>query len=376
MDDVISLGVGEPDFDTPRVDRRGRRREPARGPDPLHQQLRDARAAAGAVATTSSARYGVRYDPATRAPRHGRRVGGGRPGPARDVRPGRRGHPPRAVVRGVRPGDRLRRRRRRVTSRPASRTTSRSTRPPSRRPSRRGPRRCSWATRATRPAPSCPTTSHDALADIAVRHDLLVFSDEIYDRLAYGDLPPPGDSARCPGMRERTILHGRLLEGLRDDRLAGRLRARAGRRSSRASSRSTSTGSCRRRRPPRTRRSRRSSRARPTSSGWSAEYDRRRRMLVDGLNAIGLADVRAARRVLRLPADRLDRARPTTSSPSGCCSRSGSRSCPGSAFGPSGEGHVRMCYATSYEQLEEALQPDRAVRGAGADRLTGVTVGP
>jgi aminotransferase len=28
---------------------------------------------------------------------------------------------------------------------------------------------------------------------------------------------------------------------------------------------------------------------------------------------------------------------------------------PGNAFGPSGEGHVRMCYATSYEKLEEAL---------------------
>jgi hypothetical protein len=28
---------------------------------------------------------------------------------------------------------------------------------------------------------------------------------------------------------------------------------------------------------------------------------------------------------------------------------------PGSAFGPSGEGHVRACYATSYEDLEEAL---------------------
>ena len=28
---------------------------------------------------------------------------------------------------------------------------------------------------------------------------------------------------------------------------------------------------------------------------------------------------------------------------------------PGGAFGPSGEGHVRACYATSYEQLEEAL---------------------
>ena len=29
---------------------------------------------------------------------------------------------------------------------------------------------------------------------------------------------------------------------------------------------------------------------------------------------------------------------------------------PGGAFGPSGEGHVRACYATSYRQLEEALR--------------------
>jgi len=28
---------------------------------------------------------------------------------------------------------------------------------------------------------------------------------------------------------------------------------------------------------------------------------------------------------------------------------------PGNAFGPSGEGHVRMCYATAFEKLEEAL---------------------
>ena len=28
---------------------------------------------------------------------------------------------------------------------------------------------------------------------------------------------------------------------------------------------------------------------------------------------------------------------------------------PGGAFGSSGEGHVRACYATAYEQLEEAL---------------------
>ena len=29
---------------------------------------------------------------------------------------------------------------------------------------------------------------------------------------------------------------------------------------------------------------------------------------------------------------------------------------PGNAFGPSGEGHVRMCYATAYDQLEEAVR--------------------
>ena len=29
---------------------------------------------------------------------------------------------------------------------------------------------------------------------------------------------------------------------------------------------------------------------------------------------------------------------------------------PGNAFGPGGDGFVRMCYATAYEQIEEALQ--------------------
>lgn len=29
---------------------------------------------------------------------------------------------------------------------------------------------------------------------------------------------------------------------------------------------------------------------------------------------------------------------------------------PGSAFGPGGEGHVRACYASSYEQIERALE--------------------
>ena len=52
-----------------------------------------------------------------------------------------------------------------------------------------------------------PDDVQDALAEIAVRHDLLVYSDEIYDRLAYGSYRHRAMSALA-GMRDRTILMG------------------------------------------------------------------------------------------------------------------------------------------------------------------------
>jgi len=42
------------------------------------------------------------------------------------------------------------------------------------------------------------------LADFVVRHDLLVVSDEIYEELSYVDRSP--SIASCPGMRDRTVL--------------------------------------------------------------------------------------------------------------------------------------------------------------------------
>ena len=39
---------------------------------------------------------------------------------------------------------------------------------------------------------------------------------------------------------------------------------------------------------------------------------------------------------------------------------------PGVAFGPSGAGHVRVCYATAYEQIVEAM--DRIERFVGRHR--------
>ena len=111
-----------------------------------------------------------------------------------------------------------------------------------------------------------PDEVQDALAEIAVRHDLLVYSDEIYDRLAYGTYRHRAMSA-LPGMRDRTILMGGFskayaMTGWRVGYVAG-----AGRDPRGHASRSTSTGSCRPRRPPRTRRSPRCSRARRTSPG-------------------------------------------------------------------------------------------------------------
>src|SRR3990170_2284270 len=84
------------------------------------------------------------------------------------------------------------------------------------------------------------------------------------------------------------------------------------------------------------------------------EYDRRRRMFVDGLNRIGLPTFEPRGAFYAFP----------NIAGTGLTSAAFSERLlfeqqvavvPGDAFGPSGEGHVRACYATSYEGLEEAL---------------------
>ena len=86
-----------------------------------------------------------------------------------------------------------------------------------------------------------------------------------------------------------------------------------------------------------------------------AEYDRRRRLIVDGLNKLGLTtfephgafyafpNIRASGMNDEIFAETLIREERVAV-------------VPGNAFGPGGEGFVRCCYATAYEQIEEALQ--------------------
>lgn len=86
-----------------------------------------------------------------------------------------------------------------------------------------------------------------------------------------------------------------------------------------------------------------------------AEYNRRRRLLVDGLNKLGLKTFEPLGAFYAFP----------NISASGMddetfCQRLLEEEhvavVPGNSFGPGGQGFVRACYATAYEKIEEALQ--------------------
>jgi aminotransferase len=196
-----------------------------------------------------------------------------------------------------------------------------------------------------------------ALAEIAVKHDLLVVSDEIYDRLVYGGhrhIP----IASLPGMRDRTVLMGGfskayamtgwrvgyvcapkdLLEGIVKVHQYEIMSAPTTAQDAAVVALATAEADVQR---------------------MTAEYDRRRRMFVDGLNAMGLPTVEPLGAFYAFPSIK----------PTGLTSEQFSERLlfehkvaviPGSAFGPSGEGHVRATLAASYEDLQEALTRIRA----------------
>jgi aminotransferase len=198
-----------------------------------------------------------------------------------------------------------------------------------------------------------PPDVQDELSAIAERHDLLVYSDEIYDRLAYGTYTHRAFSS-LPGMQERTILMGGfskayamtgwrvgwlcapapILEGIVKVHQYGIMSAPTTAQD--AALIALRDGE-------------------PAVEAMVAEYDTRRRLLVDGLNAVGLEtfEPRGAFYAFpRISSTGLDSETFTER----LLAEERVAVVPGGAFGPSGEGHVRMCYATSYEQLEEALR--------------------
>jgi aminotransferase len=86
-----------------------------------------------------------------------------------------------------------------------------------------------------------------------------------------------------------------------------------------------------------------------------AEYDRRRRVIVDGLNRIGLATFEPRGAFYCFP-----RVRDTGLSSADFSERLLQEEkvavIPGEAFGECGAGHVRVCYTAPVDRLEEALE--------------------
>jgi len=192
----------------------------------------------------------------------------------------------------------------------------------------------------------------EALAQLAEEHDLLVISDEIYDRLVYG-----GHQHVCfatlPRMQSRSLILGGMsknyaMTGWRIGYAAGPAPLVAAMRKIHQYTIMSA----------------------PTTAQVAAiealehgedhvqamvsEYDRRRRRIVDGLNDLGLPAFEPRGAFYAFPSIVASGMDDETFAQK-LLEEERVAVIPGSAFGPSGEGHVRACYATSYEQLEEAL---------------------
>jgi aminotransferase len=203
-----------------------------------------------------------------------------------------------------------------------------------------------------------PDDVQEELARIAQRHDLLVYSDEIYDRLAYGSYRHRPFSG-LPGMRERTILMGgfskayamtgwrvgwlaapaAILEGIVKVHQYGIMSAPTTAQD--AALEAILHGEV-------------------EVERMVAEYDRRRRLVVDRLNGMGLRTFEPRGAFYAFPEVTSATGLDSETFARGVLDEERVAVIPGTAFGPSGEGHVRACYATSYEQLVEAM--DRVER--------------
>jgi aminotransferase len=200
------------------------------------------------------------------------------------------------------------------------------------------------------------------IAELAERHDLLVISDEIYDRLVYGIEHTCFPS--LPGMRQRTILLGGFSKAY----------AMTGWRIGYAAAPAEVLGAMRKVHQF-------TIMSAPTTAQFAAlealktgeqavqemraEYDRRRRLIVDGLNSIGLTCFEPRGAFYAFPS--IAAAGMTDEEFSERLLAEEHVACvPGNAFGTCGAGFVRCSYATAYEKIEQALEGmNRFVRRHG-----------
>jgi len=191
-----------------------------------------------------------------------------------------------------------------------------------------------------------------AIGKIAIEHDLLVVSDEIYDRLVY-DFEHVCFPALDESLKHRTILLGGFskdyaMTGWRigyacgpSDLIQGLVRVHQ---YSIMSAPTTAQDAA----------------LEALKNGNSfveemrTEYDRRRRLLVAGLNHLGLRTFEPRGAFYTFPNIQASGMDDETFAEK-LLREESVAVVPGNAFGPGGEGFARMCYATSYDKIEEAL---------------------
>ncbi len=192
------------------------------------------------------------------------------------------------------------------------------------------------------------------IADAAERYDLLVYSDEIYDRLVYG--VDHTCFAALPGMRERTLLLGGFskafaMTGWRLGFACGPADVMQGLRkihqyiimSAPTAAQHAAMSALR------------DSRSATSVQEMVSEYDRRRRVIVDGLNDIGLDCFEPRGAFYAFPS--VERTGLSSEEFSERLLREEQVAVvPGSAFGAGGEGYVRCSYTASMGDIEEALR--------------------
>jgi len=200
------------------------------------------------------------------------------------------------------------------------------------------------------------------VAKIAEENDLVVISDEIYDRLVYGV------SHVCfpalPGMQKRTVLLGGFskdyaMTGWRIGYACGPAEiikglVRVHQYTVMSAPTTAQAAAC--------------AALNDTEDYVQAmvsEYDRRRRLIVDGLNRLGLATFEPHGAFYAFPRVKITGMDDETFAEK-LLQEEHVAVVPGSAFGAGGQGFVRCSYATAYEKIEEALfRMERFMRRQG-----------
>ena len=190
------------------------------------------------------------------------------------------------------------------------------------------------------------------VARIAEKHDLIVISDELYDQLVYE--VPHVCFASLPGARQQTILLGGFsknyaMTGWRigfaagpAEIIQGLLRVHqytimsAPTPSQMAAVEALKSGE-------------------PYVEAMRKEYDRRRRLIVSGLNQLGLPTFEPHGAFYAFPNIAVTGMDDETFAQK-LLEEERVAAVPGSSFGPGGEGFLRCSYATAYEKIEEALR--------------------